>query len=90
MPPNRSAVSAASASRSVGLAHVARARDHAVEPEVVAAARREPEVHAGACERLRDGRADAAARAGDHCGLAFEVSCVLQRSSAGYSERKRS
>ena len=51
---------------------IARLCDDVCEAEVVAAPRREPEVDAALMQHARDCGADAAARAGDHGGLAFE------------------
>ena len=57
----------------VEVAHVALLRDDAVEAEVVAAARCEPEVHPALVQHARERGADAAARTGDDRGLAFEA-----------------
>jgi hypothetical protein len=67
IPPKRSAVASQSAT-SPG--------DDALEPEVVAAARGEPEVAAAVVQHARHRGADAAARAGDHRGLAVQVGHV--------------
>ena len=88
--PNRSTVAAASDSSCAEVADVARLGDR-VEPEVVAAARREPEPDALLGERAGDGGADPAARAGDEGDLSFQCAHASSSGlSAGYRSRKRS
>ena len=62
----------------VEVADVAGARDDTLEPEIVAAAGGEAEVAAAVVEHACHRGADAAARAGDHRGLAFQAHRFLQ------------
>ena len=57
----------------VEVADVAGTSDGALEPEIAAAARREAEVAATVVEHACHRGAYAAARTGDHCGLATQV-----------------
>ena len=91
-PPWRATVSSASAVELGAVAHVRRAGDRAGEAEVVAGAGREAEQDAAVGEHPGDGRADAAARAGDDGHLSFEAghgALSFTFSSAGYRARKR-
>jgi hypothetical protein len=69
------------------VAHVARTRDHVFEPEVVAAARRQSDTHAGGGEQLRDRAADPAARPGDQRGLPLKCHRSSRCSRDGYNAR---
>ena len=73
IPPKRSAVASHSVRQRVEVAYVARLRDRAIEAEVVAASRREPDIRPALVQHPSDGGPDSAARARDHSSLAFEA-----------------
>jgi hypothetical protein len=71
------------------VAHVARARDGALEAEIVAAARRQPDRRSGGRQPAGDRRADAPAGAGDERDLAFELAhrTPIRTSTSSWSRR---
>ena len=70
------------------VAHVARTRDHVFEPEVVAAAGRQPEADAGGPSICATAR-PSAARPGDQRGLPIQCHRSSRCSRDGYNARKR-
>ena len=74
------------------IAHVGRHGDRVRDAEVVARARREPELDPLIGEPSGDSGTDAATGSGDDCHLSFEIDHAVLSftvSSAGYSAPKR-
>ena len=84
--PKRSTVAATIESSAAGIAHVARLRDRARDPEVVTAPRREAQPDALRVERPRGRRPDPATRPGhqrDPAGKVFHGSLLSLDDRAG-------